>query len=64
MNKNNLSTARGKQTPDSLDAGPVTRDESRALFDRQVKTRFLLQTASYLGANLAQHELAARYLQD
>jgi hypothetical protein len=64
MNNNNLSTAREKQTPDSLDAGPVTRDESKAVFDRQVKTRFLLQSASYLGANLAQHELAARYLHD
>jgi hypothetical protein len=64
MNNNELSTARGKRIRNNLDTAPVTRHQSRTVFDRQVKIRFLLQSASYLGANLAQHELAARYLQD
>ena len=64
MNNNDLSTKRGKQIPNYLDTGPVTRHESRAVFDRRVKIRFLLQSASYLGVNLAQHELAARFMPD
>jgi len=64
MNNNDLSKARGKQIPNNHDTGPVTRHESRAVFDRQVKFRFLLQSASYLGVNLAQHELAARFMHD
>jgi hypothetical protein len=50
--------------PQGIDRGLVTQHESGVVFDRQIKIRFLQQSASYLGADLAQHELAARYIQN
>jgi ABC-type microcin C transport system permease subunit YejB len=47
-----------------IDKGLVTQNEPGYAFDRQIKIRFLQQSASYLGADLAQHELAARYMQN
>ena len=62
MINNYLSTPRGKQVPQGKDTGFVTRHEPDVVFDRQVKIRFLQQSASYLGADLAQNELAALYM--
>lgn len=64
MINNYLSTPRGKQMPQGINTGLVSQHESGAVFDRQVKIRFLQQSASYLGADLARHELAARHMQD
>jgi hypothetical protein len=64
MNNNYLSTPRGKQLSQDTDRGLVTQHESGAAFDRQVKIRFLQQSASYLGVDLAQRELATRYMQN
>ena len=50
--------------PQDMDKGLVTQHNPGAVFDRQVKIRFLQQSASYLGADLAQHELAVRYVQN
>ena len=60
MINNYLSTSSDKQMPQCIDRVLVTQHEPGAVFDRQVKIRFLQQSASYLGADLAQHELAAR----
>jgi len=64
MINNYLSTPRGKQMPQRIDKGLVTQHESGAAFDHQVKIRFLQQSASYLGTDITQHELAARYMQN
>ena len=64
MINNYLSTSSDKQMPQGIDRGLVTQHEPGAVFDRQVKIRFLQQSASYLGLDLAQHELAARYMQN
>lgn len=50
--------------PQGMDKGLVTQHSPGAVFDRQVIIRFLQQSASYMGADLAQHELAARQMQD
>ena len=62
MINNYLSTSSDKQMPQSIDRELVTQHEAGVIFDRQVKIRFLQQSASYLGAVLAQHELAASTL--
>lgn len=64
MINNCLSTPSDRLMPQGIDRGLVTQHESGAVFDRQIKIRFLQQSASYLGADLAQHELAARYIQN
>ena len=64
MINNYLSTSGDKQMPQSIDRGLVTQHDAGEIFDRQVKISFLQQSASYLGADLAQHELAARYMQN
>ena len=64
MINNYLSTSGDKQMPQCIDRELVTQHEAGVMFDRQVKIRFLQQSASYLGAVLAQHELAARYMQN
>jgi hypothetical protein len=64
MINNYLSTPCDQQMPQDMDKGLVTQHNPGAVFDRQVKIRFLQQSASYLGADLAQHELAVRYVQN
>ena len=64
MINNYLSTSSSKQMPHDINTGFITRHEADVVFDREVRTRFLQQSASYLGANLAQHELTARHMQD
>lgn len=64
MINNYLSTSGDKQMPQGIDRGLVTQHDAREIFDRQVKISFLQQSASYLGADLTQHELAARYMQN
>ena len=64
MINNYLSTSGDKQMPRGIDTGLVTQHKAGVIFDRQVKIRFLQQSASYLGADFAQHELAARYMQN
>lgn len=64
MINNYLSTSGDKQMPQGIDRELVTQHEAGVIFDRQVKISFLQQSASYLGADLAQHELAARYMQN
>jgi hypothetical protein len=64
MINNCLSTPHSKQMPQGIDKGLFTQHESGVSFDRQIKIRFLQQSASYLGADIAQHELAARYMQN
>jgi len=64
MINNYLSTPSDRLMPQGIDRGLVTQHESGVVFDRQIKIRFLQQSASYLGADLAQHELAARYIQN
>jgi hypothetical protein len=64
MINNYLSTPGDRLMPQGIDQGLVTQHESGAVFDRQIKIRFLQQSASYLGADIAKHELAARYMQN
>lgn len=64
MINNYLSTSCDQQMPQGMDKGLVTQHSPGAVFDRQVIIRFLQQSASYMGADLAQHELAARQMQD
>ena len=64
MINNYLSTSGDKQMPQGIDRELVTQHDAGEIFDRQVKISFLQQSASYLGAVLAQHELAARYMQN
>ena len=64
MINNCLSTPSDRQMPQGIDKGLVTQHESGVSFDRQVKIRFLQQSASYLSADIDQHEFAARYMQN
>jgi hypothetical protein len=64
MINNYLSAPGCKQMPQGIEKGLATRHESGVAFDRQIKIRFLQQSASYLGADIAQHELTARYMQN
>jgi hypothetical protein len=64
MINNYLSTPGDRLMPQGIEKNLVTQHDSGAVFDRQITIRFLQQSADYLGADIAQHELAARYMQN
>ncbi|MCW9013868.1 MAG: hypothetical protein OQL06_08800 [Gammaproteobacteria bacterium] len=64
MHNDYLTTTHDKQTTPGLLAEAFSQHEPGETFARQIKIRFLQQSANYLGADLSRHALISRYLQD
>ena len=60
MNINELATPWIRKSPSGICNGALIEEEREIAIDREAQLRFLVQSASYLGIPVSQHDIEKR----